>query len=82
MNLVVTERSCWPSSRVKVRRLSPTFPATKARRDSARIALAMSELCKVAPDGGAYVAESSYSNPTGSAPVGEAWSDGGFDRLA
>jgi hypothetical protein len=46
----------------------PAFPGlpghapdvAKARRDKARIALAMGELRKVAPKGGAYVAESSY----------------------
>jgi hypothetical protein len=35
----------------------------KARRDRARIALAVAELRKVAPEGGAYVAESSYFQP-------------------
>jgi FAD/FMN-containing dehydrogenase len=34
-----------------------------ARRDTARIALAMAEIRKVAPGGGAYVAESSYFLP-------------------
>ncbi len=34
-----------------------------ARRDTARIGLAMTELRKVAPESGAYVAESSYFQP-------------------
>ena len=46
----------------------PAFPGlaghepnlAAARRDAARINQAMAELRKVAPDGGAYVAESSY----------------------
>jgi FAD/FMN-containing dehydrogenase len=46
----------------------PAFPGVpghepneaKARQDAARIALAVQELRKVAPEGGAYVAESSY----------------------
>jgi hypothetical protein len=37
---------------------APDLP--KARRDTARIALAMAELGKVAPDSGTYVAESGY----------------------
>ncbi|HEY2256107.1 MAG TPA: FAD-binding protein [Variovorax sp.] len=49
----------------------PAFPglaghlpdAAKARRDTESIALAMAELRKVAPAGGAYVAESSYFQP-------------------
>ena len=35
----------------------------KARRDTACISMASAELLKVAPDGGAYVAESSYYEP-------------------
>ena len=49
----------------------PAFPGmpghepdiAKARRDTARISMASAELLKVAPDGGAYVAESSYYEP-------------------
>lgn len=49
----------------------PAFPGmpghtpdvAKARRDTARIALAMAELRRVAPEGGAYLAESSYFQP-------------------
>ena len=49
----------------------PAFPGmpghgpdiAKARRDTARISLASAQLLKVAPDGGAYVAESSYFEP-------------------
>jgi hypothetical protein len=49
----------------------PAFPdlpghapdVAKARRDRARIAVALAELRKAAPDGGAYVAESSYFQP-------------------
>ena len=49
----------------------PAFPGltghepdvAKARRDAARIAAAMRELRKVAPDTGAYLAESSYFQP-------------------
>ena len=49
----------------------PAFPdlpghapdVAKARRDRARIALTLAELRKAAPDGGAYVAESSYFQP-------------------
>jgi FAD/FMN-containing dehydrogenase len=38
--------------------------AAKARRDVERITLAMAELRKVAPEGGAYVAESSFFQPS------------------
>jgi FAD/FMN-containing dehydrogenase len=49
----------------------PGFPGIRghspntanARRDTARVALAMAQLRKVAPAGGAYVAESSYFQP-------------------
>ena len=49
----------------------PAFPdlpghtpdVANARHDRARIALAMAELRKVAPEGGTYVAESSYFQP-------------------
>ena len=49
----------------------PAFPGmpghepdiAKARRDTTRISMASAELLKVAPDGGAYVAESSYYEP-------------------
>ena len=49
----------------------PAFPGiaghapddAKARRDTARIALAMDELRRVAPGGGAYIAESGYFLP-------------------
>ncbi len=49
----------------------PAFPglpghapdAAKAQRDAARIAEAMAELRSVAPEGGSYVAESSYFEP-------------------
>jgi hypothetical protein len=49
----------------------PAFPdmpghrpdVAKARRDTARCSMASAELLKIAPDGGGYVAESSYFEP-------------------